>query len=140
VAKMVRATEFGLKFQSYYDSSTEELLGIVQIETSAALENVDEIAAVNGVDVLFIGPADLTMELGIFGQFDHPLFLDAIHLITSAAKKFGKATGILFFNTSEYEKYHAMGIRFLACGTDATFVADGARNMAKNLGELRNNK
>jgi 4-hydroxy-2-oxoheptanedioate aldolase len=140
VAKMVRATEFGLKFQSYYDSSTEELLGIVQIETSAALENVDEIAAVNGVDVLFIGPADLTMELGIFGQFDHPLFLDAIKLITNAAKKFGKATGILFFNTSEYEKYHAMGIRFLACGADATFVADGARNMAKNLGELRNNK
>jgi hypothetical protein len=48
------------------------------------------------------------MELGIFGQFDHPLFLDAIHLITSAAKKFGKATGILFFNVSEYEKYHVV--------------------------------
>lgn len=137
---MVRATEFGLKFQSYYDSSTEELLGIVQIETSAALENVEEIAAVNGVDVLFIGPADLTMELGIFGQFDHPRFLDAIHLITNAAKKFGKATGILFFNISEYEKYHAMGIRFLACGADATFVAEGARNMSKNLDDLRKNK
>jgi 4-hydroxy-2-oxoheptanedioate aldolase len=140
VAKMVRATEFGLKFQSYYDSSAEELLGIVQIETSAALENVEEIAAVNGVDVLFIGPADLTMELGIFGQFDHPKYLEAIKLITSAAKKFGKAIGILFFNVSEYEKYHAMGIRFLACGADATFVAEGARNMSKNLDELRKNK
>jgi 4-hydroxy-2-oxoheptanedioate aldolase len=139
VAKMVRATEFGLKFQSYYDSSTEELLGIIQIETLSALENVHEIAAVEGVDVLFIGPADLTMELGIFGQFDHPIFIDAVNLISSTAKKFGKATGILFFNLAEYEKYHAMGIRFLACGADATFVAEGARNMAKNLNELRKN-
>jgi 4-hydroxy-2-oxoheptanedioate aldolase len=101
------------------------------------LNHLDEVAAIEGVDVLFIGPADLTMELGIFGQFDHPDFLDAVHKIVAAAKKANKAVGILFFNPDDYQKYHKMGIRFLACGADATFVADGARNMANKLADFR---
>ncbi|AEI47625.1 HpcH/HpaI aldolase family protein [Runella slithyformis] len=133
VAKMVRATAFGENFQKYYDSSKENLWGIVQIETAEALNHLDEIAAVEGVDVLFIGPADLSMELGIFGQFDHPIFIDALEKINQAARKAGKATGILFFNPDDYKKYHDMGIRFIACGADATFVADGAKNMVKKL-------
>lgn len=137
VAKMVRATAFGENFQKYYDSSKENLLGIVQIETAEALNHLDEIAALEGVDVLFIGPADLSMELGIFGQFDHPIFIDALEKINQAARKAGKATGILFFNPDDYQKYHNMGIRFIACGADATFVADGARAMSKKLDAFR---
>ncbi|MFN8349647.1 MAG: aldolase/citrate lyase family protein [Spirosomataceae bacterium] len=137
VAKMVRATAFGVNFQNYYDASRETLLGIVQIETAEALHHLDEIAALEGVDVLFIGPADLSMELGIFGQFDHPVFLDALKRINEAAQKAGKSTGILFFNADDYQKYHDMGIRFIACGADATFVADGARNMAKKMASFR---
>jgi 4-hydroxy-2-oxoheptanedioate aldolase len=137
VAKMVRATAFGQNFQAYYDSSRENLLGIIQIETREALNHLDEIAALEGVDVLFIGPADLSMELGIFGQFDNPIFIDALEKINQAARKAGKATGILFFNPDDYKKYHDMGIRFIACGADATFVADGARTMAKKLDAFR---
>lgn len=137
VAKMVRATQFAQNFHSYYENSQENILGIVQIETKEVLKYVDEIANLVGVDVLFIGPADLSMELGIFGQFDHPEFLAAVEKTVEAAKKAGKATGILFFNTEEYNKYYSMGIRFIACGADATFVADGAKNMVKKLGKLR---
>lgn len=137
VAKMVRATAFGQNFQVYYDSSRENLLGIIQIETREALNHLDEIAALEGVDVLFIGPADLSMELGIFGQFDNPIFIDALEKINQAARKAGKATGILFFNPDDYKKYHDMGIRFIACGADATFVADGAKMMAKKLDAFR---
>jgi 4-hydroxy-2-oxoheptanedioate aldolase len=137
VAKMVRATAFGVNFQNYYDVSRETLLGIVQIETAEALHHLDEIAALEGVDVLFIGPADLSMELGIFGQFEHPIFLDALKRINEAAQKAGKSTGILFFNADDYQKYHDMGIRFIACGADATFVADGARNLAKKMASFR---
>ncbi|MCP1383464.1 HpcH/HpaI aldolase family protein [Runella salmonicolor] len=137
VAKMVRATGFGQNFQAYYDASKESLLGIIQIETVEALNHLDEIAALEGVDVLFIGPADLSMELGIFGQFDNPIFIDALQRIIQAAQKSGKSTGILFFNPDDYQKYHDMGIRFIACGADATFVADGARAMAKKLAAAR---
>jgi len=137
VAKMIRASQFGRNFQSYYEASQENILGIVQIETKEALHHLDEIANVKGVDVLFIGPADLTMELGIFGQFDHPVFIDAVRQTVAAATKAGKATGILFFNPDDYKKYHDLGIRFIACGADATFVADGAKQMAEKLAGLR---
>ena len=137
VAKMVRATGFGVNFDQYYDESKENILGIIQIETVEALKHLDEIAAVEGVDVLFIGPADLSMGLGIFGQFNNPIFLDAVENIVKAAENAGKATGILFFNPDDYKKYHDMGIKFIACGADATFVADGAKAMAKKLSNLR---
>ena len=78
------------------------------------------------------------MELGIFGQFDHPLFVDALNKIVASAKKAGKAVGILFFNPDDYQRYHDLGIRFLACGADATFVAEGARNMAAKLLKFKN--
>ena len=133
VAKMVRATQFGLNFNTYYDESRDNILGIVQIETLEALDNLDAIAAVEGVDILFIGPADLSMAMGIFGQFDHLTFTDALNKIVQAAQKANKAIGILIFNPDDYDKYHNMGIRFIACGSDATFVAEGARNMAKKL-------
>ena len=137
VAKMVRATAFGVNFDQYYTESKENILGIIQIETVEALKHLDEIAAVEGVDVLFIGPADLSMELGIFGQFNNPIFLDAIKSIVKAAQNAGKATGILFFNPDDYKKYHDIGIRFIACGADATFVADGARAMANKLNTFK---
>ncbi len=137
VAKMVRATGFGQHFQEYYDNSRENILGIAQIETVEVLNHLDAVANTDGVDILFIGPADLSMELGIFGQFDHPTFRDAVRETCEAARKSGKAVGILFFNTQEYTAYHELGIRFIACGSDATFVAEGARTMAKKLNDLR---
>ena len=137
VAKMVRASGFGQNFDRYYQESTETILGVVQIETAEGLNHLDEIAAIDGVDVLFIGPADLSMELGIFGQFDHPRFKEALRETVSAAQKAGKATGILFFNPDDYRRYHDLGIRLIACGADATFVADGARSLAKKLDEFR---
>ena len=138
VAKMVRATQFGLNFNDYYAKSREQILGIVQIETTEVLNHLDEVAAIDGVDVLFIGPADLSMELGIFGQFEHPLFVEVLTNIVGAAKRAGKAAGILFFNPDDYQRYHNLGIRFLACGADATFVAEGARNMAGKMAKFKN--
>ncbi len=137
VAKMVRATQFNLNFDAYYAASRDTILGIVQIETLEALDNLDAIAAVEGVDVLFIGPADLSMAMGIFGQFDHPDFVSALQRIVEAGQKVGKAIGILLFNPNDYDKYHSMGIRFIACGADATFVAQGAQTMAKKLNEAK---
>ncbi len=139
VAKMVRATGFGKNFTAYAEQARDNIVGIAQIETPSSLDHLDEIAGTDGIDVLFIGPADLTMSLGIFGQFDHPLFIDAMKATVDAANKAGKATGILLFNPDEYKRYYDAGIRVIACGADATFVADGARNMMEKLRINRQN-
>jgi 2-keto-3-deoxy-L-rhamnonate aldolase RhmA len=135
VAKMVRATGFGKNFSEYTGSSKDNILGIVQIETTEVLNHLDQIAALDGIDVLFIGPADLSMALGIYGEFDHPLFKDALRAAVNAAQKAGKASGILLFNPDDYPVYYEMGMRFIASGADATFVAEGARNMIKRLND-----
>ena len=140
VAKMVRASNFGKNFTEYRSNANDNIVGIAQIETPEALQHLDEIAAVDGIDVLFIGPADLTMALGIFGQFDHPLFTDAINATVNAANRACKATGILLFNPNDYNKYYDFGIRVIACGSDATFVAEGAATMAGSLKNSREAK
>lgn len=137
IAKMVRATGFGKDFNDYYANAKDNILGIVQIESKEALDHLDAIAAIDGIDVLFIGPADLTMALGIFGQFDHPLFLDAVKATVAAASKTGKATGILIFNPEEFKKYHAMGLRVIACGADGSFLVEAAKNTADKLKGFR---
>ncbi len=137
VAKMIRATGFGKSFPEYRSGANETILGVIQVETPEVLHHLDTIAALEGVDVMFIGPSDLSMSLGIFGQFDHPLYIEAVKATISAAAKEGKATGILLANPDDYKIYYDMGIRMIACGADATFVAEGARNMSAKLNSTR---
>ena len=137
VAKMVRATGYGENFETYRKEEKNDILGIVQIETLEVLEYLSEIAALDGVDVLFIGPCDLSIELGIFDQFNHPLFIETVNKVISAARDAGKATGILLFNPDDFKVYHDMGMRFFASGSDASFVAHGARNMFSKLNSYR---
>lgn len=137
VAKMVRASNFGKGFDEYYKEANTVIVGLAQIESKESLHHLDTIAATDGVDVLFIGPADLTMDMGIFGQFDHPDFISAAKATVAAANKANKAVGILMFNTQDYQKYYDLGIRIIACGADATFVTEGARNTADKLDDIR---
>lgn len=137
IAKMVRATGFGQHFSEYYKNERDNILGIVQIETTEVLDHLNEIASLNGIDVLFIGPSDLSMALGVFGQFDHPLFKEAIRATVNAAQHAGKATGILLPHPDDFKKYHDMGMRLIASGADSAFVAEGARNLANKLKDAR---
>ena len=137
IAKMVRATGFGQNFSEYYKNEKENILGIVQIETAEVLKHLDEIAALDGIDVLFVGPSDLSMALGIFGQFDHALFKEALKATMHAAQKAGKTVGILLPSPDDFAKYHEMGMRLIASGADSAFVAEGARNLANKLSGVR---
>jgi len=136
MAKMIRASGFG-KTVNDYENMQQKLLCIVQIETIHAIAEIDGIAATAGVDVLFVGPSDLTMALGIFNQFDHAVYQQAISKVAQAAKKYGKTAGVLLQDINEYEMYHQMGYRFIACGGDAAFVARGAAQMVKQMNEKR---
>ncbi len=133
VAKLIRASEYGSRFDEYQKKVSEELLCIIQIETLNALHNLEAIAAVEEVDVLFIGPSDLSMALGVFGQLDHPLFTDAVNNIIKVAEKYDKQVGILLPNTSVLKQYYDLGIRFFAYGTDAFFISNGARQAVAAL-------
>ena len=87
MAKMVRATGFGKYANEYIPNVEKNLVGVIQIETLNALQNIDDIAATEGVDVLFVGPNDLSLSLGIFGQINHPLYQQAIQGCSYRSKK-----------------------------------------------------
>ena len=135
MAKMVRATGFGRSANEYIANVEKNLVGVIQIETLNALQYINEIAATEGVDVLFVGPNDLSLALGIFGQLDHALYQKAIRDVADAGKKHGKAVGVLLQEISEYEMYYKLGYRFLACGADGSFVRKGAEELVKKLNE-----
>lgn len=136
VASMNRACEFGVTFRDYVEASRDSLLGVLQIETTEAVANVEEIAAVDGADVLFIGPLDLSISLGILGQFDHPRFQEALEVTAAAARKHGKSTGVLMPKPDYFERFHGLGYRFLACGSDGAMVNNAARALHRTLTEL----
>jgi 2-keto-3-deoxy-L-rhamnonate aldolase RhmA len=135
MAKMVRATQFGRYAAEYIAGVQDNLVGVIQIETLEALDNIDAIAATEGVDVLFVGPSDLSLSLGIFGQLSHPHYQKAINDVAKAAKKYNKTIGVLLQDVSEYEMYYQLGYRFLACGADGAFVRKGAEELVKTLKE-----
>ncbi len=136
VAFSNRVCEFGSNFRPYLEASASALLTIVQIETRPAVENVDAIASVPGVDVLFIGPSDLSHSYGILGEFEHPDFLQAIDRTVAAAKRHGKALGILLPKPADFAHYHDLGFRFIASGSDAVLLNNTARALVKSLQEM----
>ncbi|MHC4241577.1 MAG: HpcH/HpaI aldolase family protein [Planctomycetota bacterium] len=138
VARMVRATNFGSDFKEYYANQKKNLVCVVQIETEEILNSLDAVAAIDEIDVLFVGPMDLSIALGVFGQLDHPRFIDALKATADAAVKEGKAAGILLQNPEEFKKYYELGFRFIACSSDSSFVQHGACKMAERLNEQKN--
>lgn len=137
VAKLNRASRFGADFDEYYANHKKNLVCIIQIETTEILDSLDSVAATDGVDVLFVGPTDLSIALGVYGKPDHPKFIEAVKATADAAAKEGKAAGVLLKNPEEFKKYYDFGFRFIACGSDGGFVQDGASKMAENLKQLK---
>ena len=133
MATLTRAVDFGLTFEDYYQQEDQRLLGILQVEYAGILDHLDDIARLEAIDVLFVGPADLTLSLGVFRQYDHPLFLEAIEKVAKFTQKYGKTAGVFMPNTGEYEKYYNLGYRFIGCGSDSIFVMQGAQHMVQAL-------
>jgi 2-keto-3-deoxy-L-rhamnonate aldolase RhmA len=133
VAQINRACGFGNDFKNYFASANDSLLTVIQIETEESLRNLDAIAATDGVDVLFVGPTDLSQSLGIFGQLDHPKFMDAVKAVGEAARRFDKAAGTLLKSQEDFRKYWEFGYRFIACGSDGGLLNTSARRLATDL-------
>jgi 4-hydroxy-2-oxoheptanedioate aldolase len=133
VAKVLRASGYGQDFEDYYLHAHDWIVLVAQIETPEAVDHARAIAAVDGVDVLFVGPTDLTYNLGIRDQFDNPAYIDAQKRVVAAAKGAGKAAGILINNPALVERSRDLGFTFVALGSDGGTVASGIRQIASTL-------
>ena len=132
VAFMNRSFGFGTRPRDL-EAANGCVVCVVQIESETAVGNVEAIAAVDGVDALFIGPSDLTHSMGILGQTDHPRYLAAVEAVGRAAEAAGKAAGILLRSPEELDGYSAHGFRLVGIGGDGAFLAGSARAVLEAL-------
>ncbi len=121
-----------------YAAMNEATSLVVMMETIAALENVEEIIATEGVDMLLIGSNDLCAEMGITGQYDHPRLKDAFAVCIAAAKKVGKHVGIggLASRDDLMTQFVQMGARYVSTGTDMAFLMSGCARRAKFVRDI----
>ncbi|MBC7438122.1 MAG: 2-dehydro-3-deoxyglucarate aldolase, partial [Bdellovibrionales bacterium] len=112
-----RSTRYGT-VADYFKDINQQICVAVQIESRAAVAATAAIAAVEGVDCIFVGPSDLAASMGHLGKADHPEVQAAIASVYAAAKASGKPTGILAPKEEDARRYMAMGATFVAVGSD----------------------
>jgi 2-keto-3-deoxy-L-rhamnonate aldolase RhmA len=132
IAGFNRARQFGSDGRSS-EQVNEEILSIIQIETLPALSDVDKIAAIPGVDVLFVGPSDLSAAMGIPGQFDAPELLAALTRVVDACQREKVAAGILTADPGRVSGLQAMGFNFIAVGSDSSILKVAASSAAASF-------
>lgn len=115
---MPRASAWGIGGNDYTRIANEETLIIVQCENTACLDEIDTVAKVPGLDIIFFGPYDMSQSLGVPGHIKHPLMLDAKKRILSATKKAGIAAGIFVKTVEDARKAQEDGWQLIAMGID----------------------
>lgn len=129
VAVTHRANQYG-RVTDYFKRANDEICVLLQIETRLALENLEAIAAVEGVDGLFIGPSDLAAALGHLGNNGHPEVRAAIEDAFSRIRKAGRAPGILAPAEADARHWLSKGCTVLAVGSDAGLLARHSSELA----------
>jgi 2-dehydro-3-deoxyglucarate aldolase/4-hydroxy-2-oxoheptanedioate aldolase len=122
VATYNRACRFGLDAGAL-DHADTGVLGVVQIESARAVEEAEAIAALDGVDVLFVGPRDLSHDLGVPGDLRAPRYRTALGRVHAAAARHGKACGLLVPDGAAAAESRREGWAFVAVGSDTTLLA-----------------
>lgn len=130
-AAAAAGSRYGGELASYLRSANAETLVGVQIETKAALDNLEAIAAVDGVDVLFVGPQDLTLSLGLLDDRANPKVRDAMRSVVEACERHGKVPGTLVINAEEKRAALDLGFRFVSLGADVRFLIEGAQHYVR---------
>ena len=132
-AAVARASQWGAR-RDYLDTANDDCCLLVQAETVTALDNLERICAVDGVDGVFIGPADLAASMGHRGRPGHPEVQAAIETAIRTIVASGKAAGTLTIDTTLARRYLELGATFVAVGIDVTLLAQGTRKLAVEFG------
>ncbi|MGE5576096.1 MAG: HpcH/HpaI aldolase family protein [Syntrophothermus sp.] len=121
-----RTSRYGMDLMDYYNDWNKEVVVVCQIETQQAVDNIYDILSTPGVDAVFVGPNDLSAGLGVFRQFDHPRFQEAMERIIKAGKETGTAIGYHTGGADEALAKIAQGFQFVAVASDVRFMAGAA--------------
>jgi 2-keto-3-deoxy-L-rhamnonate aldolase RhmA len=127
----IRASGYGHDTQGYFAGIPARQMLMAQIETRGGLDAVEKIAAVDGVDMLFVGPNDLSTSLGHFGQGDHPTVRAAIDRIVGAAKAKGKWLGTVPTKERDAKTLFAAGFDLVISGSDVALLREAVRAHCK---------
>ncbi len=118
------------------ESANRESMVVVQMETQSCVDAIEDIVAVEGVDATMVGPFDLSVSLGIPGDFEHPKFWSAFDRMVEACNQVGVAPGVHFGNTKMLQRAREHGARFLVCGTDMSVLLNGFRAIRSEMDAL----
>ena len=122
-----RASGYGRRFGSYVESDHRDLAVVVQVETGEAVENAADVAAVDGVDALFVGPADLSASIGVFGEWTDEAFVDAVEAVLEAGESAGVPVGTLGTAPGEIRALGSLGFDYVVAGVDFAHLVEGQR-------------
>jgi 2-dehydro-3-deoxyglucarate aldolase/4-hydroxy-2-oxoheptanedioate aldolase len=128
-----RGGDVGAKIRDYHDRT----LVVAQIETERGLEQVEAIAAVDGIDVLWVGHFDLSNFMGMPARFDDPAFDAAMRRVAEVARRHGKAAGFMATDRAWIDRVKAMGYSMIAIGTDVGLLGDATRALVDHAGAAR---
>jgi 2-dehydro-3-deoxyglucarate aldolase/4-hydroxy-2-oxoheptanedioate aldolase len=126
-AAPARASGYGRTFGEYFESADEGIATIVQIETERAVENIEGILAVDGVDAIQIGQGDLSASVGAFGEWEDDAFRDALSRAVETADEAGVPVGMLALDAEGIDRWLDAGVDFMTVGVDVAYLQDGAR-------------
>ncbi len=129
-----RASRYGVDSKEYLRTANDEVMVIAQIETIAALDNIDDILSVEGVDVAFVGPSDLTMSLGLIDDRTNPRVAEAMNKVVKACQNRDKIPGVMASSTDEVKSAVERGFRFISLASDVRFLMQGARAFLSSAG------
>lgn len=121
-----RAAAYGYRISDYLGQANQSIALAIQVETAEGLANIDEIAAVEGIDVIFVGPGDLSVSIGAIGADGQDRLSAAIEAITAAARSAGKAVGIFRPSADDVGKWSPAGITFYLLASDAMLLGAAA--------------
>jgi 4-hydroxy-2-oxoheptanedioate aldolase len=128
------ASAWGVSTREYLDRVNDEMLVAVQIETRRAVEKVEEIVSVEGVDATFIGPTDLSTSLGYRGEPFHPEVMKVMQRVVEASEAAGVAPGIAYgLGVEHLKELIDTGFRFIGVGSDASLMTLGCRETLRGL-------
>lgn len=130
IAGSHRAGGYGRHAAEYWKRANDEILVVIQIETPTAVAEIEDIVRVPGVDVVFVGPADLSASLGHLGNPEHPDVQAAMARVESAAKAAGVALGNITRSWEQARELYARGYQFLTLCSDTALVVQGAQQVA----------
>ena len=123
----VRANSYGSLLKEYEEQANQNIAVLIQIENEAALENLDQILSVPGIDLIFIGPGDLSQVLGVTGELGHPKVLATVERVVNACHTHEVAAGTLALDPTAWSYWLERGVKTLLIGSDLFFLSNGAR-------------